>query len=1010
MLPSEYFTYQFYTWESRGRGWFCYNEPVCLEPPFIPFRRVQPQSGHIDESKRPTWISSLIDSIKGKKHSMREEKEILDYETIEPFEYTGTMDLSCHVVRVPKARKTNPEQMGSFLIMLSQTKYNVSFELFGNATEIIIQLITSAEESSIVKTFLASFFPEYTIQNHNQYLEILPPDKQTHTVDFGLREECVRPLAIVKNFTIDPLTAIIGILDALQNDEFAGIQILFQGTVNNWRDSMMRSVSINGGKSFFADMPDAPKITQEKVSSPLFGVSIRAFSQEQDNKNHIIQSLCHAVIQATKGSYNELMPMYADVYSDQDRISDIYLRESHRLGMLLSSDELITLLHFPSESIQSKKLFKSTRKTTPVPSIAQNKKMILGSNTHENETTPVTYGIDDRLKHTHIIGATGTGKSTLLAHMILQDINNGFGISLFDPHGDLIDDVIARMPKEAIERVVLIDPADSEFPIGLNILQAHSDLEKEVLSSDLVASFRRLSTSWGDQMNTVFANAILAILENSEGGTLSDLRRFLIEASYRNSYLKKVSDPSIRYYWQKEYPLLKTNSIGPILTRLDSFLRTRIIRNMVSQKQGLNFENILAESKILLIKLPQGLIGKENSFLLGSLILSKLHQASFGRQASHNRPPFFIYLDEFHNFITPSIKEMLSGVRKYSVGLILSHQDLQQIQREDAELLNSVLGNIYTRIVFRVGEPDARKLQDGFTDFDYTEMQNLGVGEALIRIEQPRYNTTFDTEPLKPVDLQTRRENLQLTQEYSRRNYSQPKEKIEKELLESYGQENNIEAVKENHLVIEAVTDKKTQEPIKDDITEKPIAISKTSSKEKKTSTLKEEENLSTHKYLQNLIKKFAEAQEFTVTLEASLPTGDGNVDVAIYKNEKRIAIEICVTTDSLWEVHNIKKCIDTSAFETVISVCGDAKQLEKIKRKYTELYGENNTILYYTPDALFEFLQKNNIQEPEIKNTETNMKGYRINVNYDSISQTEMSQKKSAIANVIFNSMKKRK
>ena len=231
-------------------------------------------------------------------------------------------------------------------------------------------------------------------------------------------------------------------------------------------------------------------------------------------------------------------------------------------------------------------------------------------------------------------------------------------------------------------------------------------------------------------MNSVLGNAVLAILESTQGGSLHDLRRFLLEKEFRQTILQTVTDVSVLYYWQHEFPLLKTTSIGPILTRLDTFLRPKSIRNMVVQKKGLDFEALCNDNKIILCKLSQGLIGKENSYLLGSLILSKLHQAILRRQQQVTRNPFLMYLDEFQNFMTPSIKEMISGVRKYNVGLILSHQDLQQLQREDGELLNSVLGNCNIRIVFRVGEPDAKRLQDGFTGFNHNDLQNLGRGRG----------------------------------------------------------------------------------------------------------------------------------------------------------------------------------------------------------------------------------------------------------------------------------------
>ncbi len=568
MTPSEYFTRLFYAWEARGRGWSLFDQPVYLEPQFIPYVRYLPRSGYIDESKRPTLISSFIDSIKGKKQPQYEAEEVLDYETIDSFVYDAPIEHKALQIKLPRQRKISPEMIRMLLTMLSSTQFNVSFELFGNRDEIIIQFVCNALDKEIVRTYLKSYFPELTIIEDDKYIEILPADRDTHIIDFGLKEEFVRPIAILKNYSLDPLTGIIGIIDTLKDDEFAGIQILFQGAVNKWSQSIIHSVTMSDGKSFFQDVPDAPKIAQEKISSPLFGVSIRAFSQEKPGKQSIIENLCHAVVQGCKGTYNELIPLLNDSYSGIDKIDDIYLRESHRLGMILSADELSTLLHFPSESIVSKKLFHSARKTVEIPTIATGKKTILGQNIHNSVITNVSYSIDDRLKYTHIIGATGTGKSTLLAQQILQDIEQGIGIALFDPHGDLVDDVIARLPEDSLERIVIVDPSDTEYPIGLNILHAHNDLEKEVLSSDLVASFRRLSTSWGDQMNTVFANAILAVLENKEGGTLNDLRRFLVEPQFRNSFLKNIADPAILYYWLKEYPLLKTNSIGPILQGL----------------------------------------------------------------------------------------------------------------------------------------------------------------------------------------------------------------------------------------------------------------------------------------------------------------------------------------------------------------------------------------------------------------------------------------------------------
>jgi hypothetical protein len=630
-----------------------------------------------------------------------------------------------------------------------------------------------------------------------------------------------------------------------------------------------------------------------------------------------------------------------------------------------------------------------------VPAIARDKQYVIGTNNHNGNTSPVTISIVDRLKHTHIIGATGTGKSTLIAQLIAQDATAGIGLALFDPHGDLIDDVIAQLPEQRLSDVVLIDPSDGDFPIGLNLLQAHNDIEKEILSSDLVASFRRLSTSWGDQMNAVLGNAILAMLESSQSTSLHDLRRFLIEKEYRNQLLHTITDPSVLYYWQKEFPLLKSGSIGPILTRLDTFLRPRTIRNMIIQPTGLDFETLINSDKIILIKLSQGLVGTENSYLLGSLILSKIHQAAFARQGTETRSPFFVYLDEFQNIITPSIKEMLSGVRKYNIGLTVSHQDLQQLQREDSELLNSVLGNVYTRIVFRVGEPDAKRLQDGFTTFDAGDLQNLGRGEAVVRVEQPQYDCSLDTIAVVPPEPEIRHRHLSLVREHSRKLYATPRQDVEARLVTRLDSDLPTESSK---IKVTA------PEPVRKPPVEKPLPDLQAIPEDIPPPPPKRE--LTTHQYLQTLIEKMAQVRGYRATIEAPIPTGDGSVDILLKRAGATIAIEICITTDAEWEMHNISKCI-TAGYTTVISVSGDLRQLEKIRAacKTGIADFDTHTVLFFTPDMLFQYLDKEEVAIPSAENTS---KGYRIKVSYDAISEKDMHRKRTAIAQVVVNSLKR--
>lgn len=1012
---AEYYTYQYYTWEFRGRGWFVADEAIQLEPPFIPFFRHGHTPEFIDDGRRHTIISGLIDAFKKKKPVSTTTIETLDYEELEPFADEGDTTLRALQVTLPKDRKITPEKMKALIVMFSQSSGTISFEIIGTAKNIIMQFVADDADIHTIETYIKAYFPECTTIYTDEYIEsIIKAGMQTTAIDFGLQDEFIRPIQTSKKFDIDPLTGLIGVLERLKGNEQAGIQILFKGTMNHWTESIMRSVTLPDGSSFFADDPSAPKLAIEKIQSPLFAVTIRAFAQGEGDHDamKMLERISYAVLNSSKSASNQFIPLVTPNYDFETRVDDIYLRQSHRLGMLLNADELITALHFPSENIVSKKLFAASRKTKEIPAIAKGKAFNLGENSHNGILTKVTFGLEDRLKHTHIIGATGTGKSTLIANLILQDIQKGIGIVLFDPHGDLVDDIIARIPGQRINDVVLVDPADTEYPVGLNILQAYSDIEKEVLSSDLVAAFRRYATSWGDQMNAVFGNAILAILENSNGGSLNDLRRFLIEKEFRNDYLKNVTDPSIQYYWQKEYPLLKTNSIGPILTRLDTFLRPKSIRNMVVQKTGLDFEALLNTNKIILLKLSQGLIGVENSFLLGSLMLSKIHQAVFRRQQQANRNPIFIYLDEFQNFITPSIKEMLSGIRKYNVGLTLSHQDLQQLQREDGELLNSVLGNINTRVVFRVGEPDAKKLQDGFSGFDNTDLQNLGRGEAIVRIEQPQYDCSLDTIALETISHEQTEANRAAVLTHTREHYTIPREEVEKLLIESLKLETSKEEIKQEIKIEQPQTPaQKEKQPAKE-VVKPREQIAPVNSKTKLIETSKEEEtpttdkNVSTHRYLQTLVKKMAEARGYTAVLEMQLPDGGGNVDVLLSKEGKTIAVEICVTTDPDWEMHNIEKCINAH-YDTVVSLSGDPKQLEKIKKKCKEGIPDftNKPVHFFTPDTLFAFLDTIVVTEAP---KEQIIKGYRVNVTYESITPEEMERKRASVARVVMNSLRK--
>lgn len=970
-------TKQFYAWEQRGRGWLTCEHPVDLEPPFHPFFGHYVHTPPIkDDSKHHTVISWIVDLFKEKENHQPAQNQYPDEEPIAGYIFDCDEKIIAYRIVLPNNKKISVADIEQVLLMLSYTNHPLSFEIIATVTTISLQFTIRESDATHTIGQIKAYFPMAIISESPEGLELLRKDSQTCVVDFGLTEEFMRPILMVNDVNQDPFIGLFGTLEHLRKNEQAVIQILFKGVANPWSESIIRSVTDSKGDSFFADAPEMVKLAQAKISAPLFGVSIRVAGQADSNARaiEIVKNAGTTLIRLTSSDTNKLQPLSQIGYSLDDLIDDVYLRQSHRVGMLLNTGELATMVHFPTPEIASSKVERDTKKTKAAPESAHGHKFVLGLNTYHGQQELVSIPDSLRLRHTHIIGATGTGKSTLLLSMISQDMRYGNGLAVLDPHGDLIESILAYVPRERINDVILIDPADGEFPVAFNILSAHSEIEKDILSSDLVAAFKRLSTSWGDQMNSVLANAILAFLESKQGGTLIDLRRFLVEKSFRDTYLKTVSDPHVVYYWEHEYPLLKSNSIGSILTRLDTFLRPKLIRNMVAQKKGLDFENILDTRKILLVKLSQGLIGAENSFLLGTFFVSKMYQAAMARQAKSKteRNDFFLYIDEFQNFITPSMSHILSGARKYHLGLILAHQDMQQLQKYDTELASSITVNAGTRICFRLGDTDAKRFAGGFSYFDAEDLENLHIGEAIARIEQPNFDFSLNTIPLPEVDIYEADVTAKLVIAKSREQYGTPKEEVEKS-LEHLGK-----VVKEQVKEPEAAPQAPPTQPEPTPEPFIPVEIPRQEAPVKKSETQ--------HRYLQTLIKRMAESRGYKAIIEDSTPDGRGRVDVSLERAGKRIACEISVTTGDEWEVHNVQKCF-AAGYDEVIVCSSDIKNLQRIREQLENKLTKNQLakVLTLEPEAVIQYFDKQIVQE---SSTEKVVKGYRVKIEFDSNSK----------------------
>ncbi|MBS4065883.1 MAG: type IV secretion system DNA-binding domain-containing protein [Chitinophagaceae bacterium] len=997
----EQLTTTFYEWELLGRGWLHAGEPIQLEPPFTPFfGHSIPDLQMVDDAVVPTVLSKVASLFTS--NTQQETSQTVDSISYTPFPFGEDSSLIRHALTFPRGFIPNTTAVFSFLTMLSYIKQPVSVELRATSDEIKYYIVCRESDAPYLTLQLKTYFPEIGINTSIELFEhILDTSLPLSTVDFGLEQEFMRPIAMYQAKQPDALVPVLSLCQHLSAGSTILLQVLFTGVINPWTASMLRSVTQTDGKPFFENAPEMVPLVKEKIQTPLFATTMRIAVQSEDSgtASQILDTLCFAIRTQARSLVNTLIPLFTDTYTITQRAMDIAFRQSHRFGMLLNLGELAQFFHFPAYNSAFSKLYSGRRKTKEVPSIAVGNPYSIGINEHNGKSTEVTLSDTQRMKHMHLIGATGTGKSTLIIQLALQDIAKGNGVSVIDPHGDLIEELLARIPPQRHQDVVLVDPSDMEFPVGINIIEAHTDTEKEVLASDLVASFRKHATSWGDQMNAVLANAILALLESPDGGTIHDLRRFLVEQPFRAQVLSTITDPSVLYYWQKEYPFLKTNSIGPILTRLDSFLRPKVIRTMLIQKRGINFSELMQKQRILLVKLPQGLIGAENSYVLGTLVLSKLHQAALSRQNSSNsRYPYYIYIDEFHHFITPSIKEMLTGARKYHIGLIVAHQDITQLQKEDTELMHTVFNTVATRIVFRTGDSDAKKICEGLQSFEPSDIQNLAMGDAVIRIEQPQYDCSLETIAAPYCEEEHRIKNSQHIRALSRKSYATHKSELEAMLLASLSlsTEKEPQSIKKEH-----TKNEKHQEGTQ--LSQSYIEVAHTDIPEP-------EQQTSTHRYLQLLIKRMAESKGFIATIEAPLPDGAGQIDVLLKKDKQQIAVEVSHTTDAEWETHNILKCLH-AGIETVFSISGDVKHLKKIRTSFEKEKYElkSQQVHFFTPDTLLEFFNENDVIAAPASEEQI-IKGYRVNVTYDVISQEEVTRKRNLIARVISDSIRKKK
>lgn len=332
----------------------------------------------------------------------------------------------------------------------------------------------------------------------------------------------------------------------------------------------------------------------------------------------------------------------------------------------------------------------------------------------------------DRLMHTYMIGKTGTGKSTCLETMIMQDIENDRGCCLLDPHGDLVEKIAKNIPEHRKKDLIYFNIPDSNLNLRYNPFKKVSFEKRSLVASGILDVFSKLwDSAWGVKLEHILRHAILTLLDQPEA-TIADISELLLDKEFRRNALRHVKSESVKKFWKREFPEYQKYDLLPVMNKIGGMLVHPVIKRvLIENTEEISLRKAMDEKKIILVNLSKGHVGADVAHILGALFITSIASAAFSRVdiEEENRVPFMVYIDEFHNFTTLSLVNMFSELRKFKVGMILAHQYMHQL---DEDIRQAVLGNIGTVISFRIGTEDAKHMaEEMFPEFDVQDFINL---------------------------------------------------------------------------------------------------------------------------------------------------------------------------------------------------------------------------------------------------------------------------------------------
>ncbi len=680
------------------------------------------------------------------------------------------------------------------------------------------QAIVSAYPSARLETV-----PEYNIFSHVGGMNAVIGGQ------FNLKEKFVYPIATYQDLKRDALQSILNAFAMLENEDGAAIQLLFRPADDSWRKSATdfaaaKKKGADKGLSagaFAKDLmtafvkPPEPKeekdkpkdisgleqsiidAIEDKTRYPGFEVAVRvvASSNVSQRSQAILNNIMASFSLFDSPGRNGFT--YTPAQDPSRLVTNFLLRvfPYHKKKNILNSIELATIFHFPDQrSIPTSQLERQESKQVDAPRNMPNEGLLLGFNVFRGVKKPVRVGLMDRQRHMYVVGQTGTGKSTFLENLALQDMMRGDGFAFVDPHGDTAEKLLSMVPKERTEDVIYFCPSDMSHPMGLNLFEYHTSDQKDFIIQEVLNMLYKLYDPqhqgiMGPRYESIFRNCALAVMADPEGSTFVDIPKLFRDPEFLKQKLQHVKDPNVLDYWQKEYPASqRSNDAGEVVSwfvaKFGAFLSNEMMRNIIGQTESsFDLRDIMDNKKILLVNLSKGRTGELNSKLLGMVFVMKFQAAAMSRSnvPESERTDFALYVDEFQNFSTDSFATIMSEARKYHLNLIVANQFTTQLTEE---IRDAVFGNIGTIVSFRIGQNDVESLSRYFQpQFD---------GDDLLRV--PNANTIVRTliggVPTQPFSMATLpplgNPNMELAdalKQLSAVKYGKPRAVVEKEIL-----------------------------------------------------------------------------------------------------------------------------------------------------------------------------------------------------------------------------------